>query len=330
MEQETTLAQSIRVLDDQAKLDAACKRLLSEKILLAWIMKSCLEEYKECSVDEIAERYIEGTPVIDEWAMQPDEMVPTRIQSVGQEDASLNEHTITYDIRFHAIAPSTGDPIRLIINVESQNKFRDGYPLLKRAVYYCSRLISSQYGIEFTHSQYGNIKKVYSIWLCADPPKDHRNTITRYRMTEENMVGAVKEPARDYDLLTVVMLCLGGPEDENYSGVLKLLDVLLSNEIRFREKQQILRQDFDLAMTTQMEQEVQNVCNLSEGYWERGVKHGMEQGLERGMEQGVMKGVERSIRSLMKSLDLTIEQAMAALEVPETERPKYRELLQKQ
>ena len=269
MEQETTLAQSIRVLDDQAKLDAACKRLLSEKILLAWIMKSCLEEYKECSVDEIAERYIEGTPVIDEWAMQPDEMAPTRIQSVGQEDASLNEHTITYDIRFHAIAPSTGDPIRLIINVESQNKFRDGYPLLKRAVYYCSRLISSQYGIEFTHSQYGNIKKVYSIWLCADPPKDHRNTITRYRMTEENMVGAVKEPTRDYDLLTVVMLCLGGPEDENYSGVLKLLDVLLSNEIRFREKQQILRQDFDLAMTTQMEQELQNVCNLSEGYWER-------------------------------------------------------------
>ena len=37
MEQETTLGQSIRVLDDRAKLDAAFKRLFSEKALLAWI-----------------------------------------------------------------------------------------------------------------------------------------------------------------------------------------------------------------------------------------------------------------------------------------------------
>ena len=276
MDRETSLGQSIRVLDDRAKLDAACKRLLSEKVLLAWIMKSCLEEYKDCSVEEIAEQYIEGTPAIDEWAVAPDETAPTRIQSVGQEDTSLREHTILYDIRFHATAPSTGEPIRLIINVESQNKFRDGYPLLKRAIYYCSRLISSQSGTEFTGAQYGKLQKVYSIWLCADPPKGYRNTITRYRMTEENMVGAVKEPTAHYDLLTVVMLCLGGPGDENYEGILKLLSVLLSSEVKYAEKRRILQQEFDLAMTQEMETEVQNMCNLSEGVWERGMEKGME------------------------------------------------------
>ena len=104
MDRETSLGQSIRVLDDRAKLDAACKRLLSEKVLLAWIMKDCLEEYKNCSVEEIAEKYIEGTPAVDEWALQPDETSPTRIQSIGQEDTSLQEHTILYDIRFHATA----------------------------------------------------------------------------------------------------------------------------------------------------------------------------------------------------------------------------------
>lgn len=318
MEQETSLGQSIRVLDDRARLDDAFKRLFSEKVLLAWIMKSCLEEYKDCTVAEIAERYIEGTPAIDEWALQPDETAPTRIQSVGQEDNSLREQTILYDIRFHATAPSTGEPIQLIINLESQNKYNAGYPLLKRAIYYCSRLISSQYGTEFIHAQYGKIKKVYSIWLCANPPKDHRNTITRYRMTEENMVGAVKEPVQHYDLLTVVVLCLGGPKSENYGGILKLLDVLLSSEVRYTEKQRILRQEFDLAMTQTMETEVQNMCNLSEGVWER------------GMEKGMEKGVGESIRSLMKNMGWPIEQAMTALNVPEADRPKYKELLQKQ
>ena len=326
MDRETSLGQSIRVLDDRAKLDAACKRLLSEKVLLAWIVKSCLEEYKDCSVEEIAERYIEGTPAIDEWAVATDETAPTRIQSVGQEDTSLQEHTILYDIRFHATAPSTGEPIRLIINVESQNKFRNGYPLLKRAIYYCSRLISSQYGTEFTNSQYGKIKKVYSIWLCADLPKGYRNTITRYRMTEENMVGAVKEPTEHYDLLTVVMLCLGGPGDERYDGILKLLSVLLSSEVKYAEKQRILRQEFDLAMTQEMEMEVQNMCNLSEGVWERG----MEKGVMKGREEGRTETLAGNLRSLMRSLNLTIEQAMAALNVPESDRPKYKELLKKQ
>lgn len=44
---------------------------------------------------------------------------------------------------------------------------------------------------------------------------------TRYRLVEENLIGDVKEPVRNYDLLSVVMLCLGGGEGENYDGVLR-------------------------------------------------------------------------------------------------------------
>ena len=52
MDIETTLAQSIRTSDEKAKYDAACKRLLSEKIILAWIMKTCLAEYQDCDVKD--------------------------------------------------------------------------------------------------------------------------------------------------------------------------------------------------------------------------------------------------------------------------------------
>ena len=84
---------------------------------------------------------------------------------------------MTFDILFHAKAPDTDDLITLIINVEAQKslspKNNEGkiYPLMKRAVYYISRLISSQKETEFTGSDYGKIKKVYSIWNLYGKPR---------------------------------------------------------------------------------------------------------------------------------------------------------------
>ena len=42
------------------------------------------------------------------------------------------------------------------------------------------------------------------------------------------------------------------------------------------------------------------------------------------------KGILASIKNLMETMDLTIEQAMAALKVPEAERQKYMDLLERQ
>ena len=153
MNTNTTIAKNIRVADEKASYDAACKRLLSEKIILAWIMKNCLEEYQDCDVNEIAEKYIEETPQISEVAVAPDESNKvSMIHGAGNEDVSLTEGTVTYDIRFLAAAPVSGELIRLIINLEAQNDFYPGYPLIKRGIYYCSRMISAQYGTEFTKS----------------------------------------------------------------------------------------------------------------------------------------------------------------------------------
>ena len=183
-ETETTLAKTISVAGVNAAYDNACKRILSDKNILAWIMKSCLPEYKTCSVDEIAANYIEGEPQISDIAVHQDEQKnSSRIQGMNTEDASINEGTVTYDIRFYALAPVSGERIRLIINVEAQNDFYPGYPVVKRNIYYCSRLISSQHGTEFEDSHYEQIKKVYSIFICMDPPKyrSKQLTVTLYR-----------------------------------------------------------------------------------------------------------------------------------------------------
>ena len=125
-------------------------------------------------------------------------------------------------------------------------------------------------------------------------------------------MGQVSERKENYDLLTVVMLCLGHAGDDNYTGILKLLDVLLSSEKEAGEKKKILRDDFDIAVTKTLESEVSAMCNLSKGVEERGIAIG----LERGTEIATLN----AIQNLMETLKLTAEQAMEALKVPEAER----------
>ena len=54
-------------------------------------------------------------------------------------------------------------------------------------------MISSQYGTIFTNSHYEKIQKVYSIWICFNPPEKRKNSINIYSVKEKNVVGKVKE-----------------------------------------------------------------------------------------------------------------------------------------
>lgn len=326
MEVNTPIADDIHATDQNAQYDAACRRILSQKIILAWIMKSCLPEYQGCDVKDIAEKYIEGQPQVSEVPVELDETSAPRIRGISNVDTSLREGSSLYDIRFLATAPSSGELIQLIVDLEAQNEFDPGYPLIKRALYYCGRMITAQKGTEFVHSEYQKIKKVVSIWVCMAPPKKRQNSITRYHMTEENLVGNMKEQVRNYDLIDAVILCLGGEDRENYGGVLKLLDVLLSPKAGEAKKRQVLEQDFNIPMTETLEAEVQHMCNLSQGVLDLGRAEGRVEGRAEGRAEGFLS----SIRSLMANTGWPIEKAMEILGVPESDRSKYADLIQKQ
>lgn len=101
MKVENILAKNITAAGDRANYDAACKRLLANKIILAWIMKNCLKEFQDFTVDEIADKYIEGSPQIAQIAVNPDERADSKgeqIEGSKTEDSTMKEGTITYDI----------------------------------------------------------------------------------------------------------------------------------------------------------------------------------------------------------------------------------------
>lgn len=280
MEQRTTLSQSIDIVQQKVQYDTACKKVLAEKIILAWIMKHTMKEYAEYEVRDIVERFIIGDAEIAVVNVLPDETNTTKVTGTGVEDATVTEGSITYDIQFRALVPSTDEVVQMIINVEAQNDFYPGYPIIKRGIYYCARMISSQYGTVFTRSHYEKIQKVYSVWICLNPPKERKNTITGYSLTEKAYVGKVKEKEGNYDLISAIMVCLGENDEDTESDLLRLLDVLLSSEKNAKEKKEILENEFQIPMTEKMEEEVEHMCNLSDGVEQKGIQKGIEIGIE--------------------------------------------------
>ena len=145
MKRKSILYKDLEVSRAKEIYDESCKNILANKIILAWIMKSCMKEYKDCSIRDIADHYIEGTPEISQREVHRDEVPasdPGKIRGENTEDKAVNEGTVRCDIMFRAILPQSQERIELIINIEAQKDFYPGYPLIKRGIYYGCRMLS--------------------------------------------------------------------------------------------------------------------------------------------------------------------------------------------
>lgn len=293
--------------DAKKSYDSACKEVLADRYILANILKECVEEFRDESIAFIACECIQGRPEISAVPVRADEAERLRLDGLNTEDVSLTEPVIHYDIRFRAVLPRTNRPIKLIINVEAQNDFSPGYSLLRRAIYYCCRMISAQYGTVFSHSAYDDIEKVYSIWICTHPSEEWAYTITKYAMQERNLIGNARAEVEEYDLIVPIMVCLGKKKYQELKGLFRLLNLVLLHRGRDDRSTVLseLKEKFNVIMTPHLEKGVAEVCNLSEGVYRDGVAYGMEQGLEQGLEQGRKETVLALLREKMP-LDLIV------------------------
>jgi len=233
---------------------------------LARILKSSVREFRDFDVDVIANRCIESAPFISNIPVEPG--------ATGVVICGLTNETSSLDIYFDAVVPSKDEKIQLIINVETQNKFNPGYPLLKRAVYFCSRIISSQYGKIFEHQHYEKIRKVYSIWICINPLVGWKNTINQCSIIENNIVGCAYEDIKNYDLITIVTICIGDKNDDKCKDILEFLRILLSKNEPIEEKQKIISRDCNIKLTKSINKDLLTMCNLSQGIYEEGFEAG--------------------------------------------------------
>ena len=181
------------------------------------------------------------------------------------------------------------------MNIEAQTLISGTYPLLKRAVYYVSRLISSQYKTEFSNAGYGKIKKVYSIWICRNGPKKIHNTVTEYCITEKNVIGCFQDKKDNYDLIDIIVIGLGSLENTSDDNVIGYLSTVFSDSIKTEDKKKTLKERFDITIDRETAKEMNGMCNWSDGVYLDGIQKGIMQGKAEGLLQGEARGIEKGI-----------------------------------
>ena len=73
----------------------------------------------------------------------------------------------------------------------------------------------------------------------------------------------------------------------------KLLNTLLSKSIKLDDKKEMLRNQFNIDTSIELEGDLNTMCNLSDGVFEEAHELGLKQGIEEGLQQGIEQGEKR-------------------------------------
>ena len=277
----TELKNAVRATDKDAQYDTSAKRLLGQKSILAHILVKTVDEFRGMNPKDVVD-CIEGTPHISTVPVEPgltntvSERNGERLVGFNAENQDVNEGLVRFDIVFYVRMPSAGgrkDGLsQIIINVEAQKDEPKGYKILNRAIFYVSRLVSSQKGRDFENSSYDDIKRVYSIWVCMNMDE---NSMSHVHLAKEDLIGSY-EWKGNLDLLNIIMLGLAKelPEHDETYELHRLLGALLSKELTIDEKLNIIGKEYDIPIEENFRKDVSVMCNLSQGIKEDGIAIG--------------------------------------------------------
>ena len=271
----TELKNAVKATDSKAQYDTSAKRLLGQKSILAHILVKTVDEFKGMNPKDVVDS-IEGTPHISAVPVEPgltnavSEKNGERLVGFNTENEEINEGLVRFDIVFYV---RMRDGLsQMIINVEAQKDNPTGYEILNRAIFYVSRLISSQKERDFENSSYDDIKRVYSIWVCMNMDE---NSMSHVHLTKEDLIGSY-EWKGNLDLLNIIMLGLAKnlPEHDETYELHRLLGALLSKELTIDEKLNIIGNEYDIPIEENFRKDVSVMCNLSQGIEEKGIAIG--------------------------------------------------------
>ena len=298
--------------------DAAMKKLLSNKEILVPILQMTIPEYEGYTQEEILSCL--DTDSITGEDFVSDISGDLRLHKEESELSSITEKLIRFDIRFKARNPKLSTEklkVSLHIDLEAQRSYRPknpSYPVVKRAVYYVARDLSSQLGSITGTTDYSRLEKCYSIWICTeDVPKALQNTMTEYALRKNDILGKTAEPEKDYDLMTVILIRQGETPDTQ-EGIFDYLGRLLRGDIKRAEKYTKIQ------WSETMKGDVKTMTGFGEAIYQRGIRCGEERGRRLGEETGLRHGELKKARETALSMaedGMEIERIARLLKVSE-------------
>ena len=281
---DTDIKMSVKATDTKAQYDNKAKQLIGHKIILAHILVNTVEEFKGMNPADVVQ-YIEGEPHIGSVPIDGGVTnVEKQEKVIGliTENSEINEGMIRFDIIFYVRMQDGLSQI--IVNVEAQKAEPSSYDILNRAIFYVSRMISSQKGRDFVKSNYNDIKRVYSIWICMNMDE---HSMSHIHLTRDDIIGSHNWKG-DINLLNIVLVGLAEdlPEKTEKYELHRLLGALLSSKLNVDEKLDIIGNEFRIPLESDIRKDVSEMCNLSQGIEERGVEKGLAEAAIRMYKKG--------------------------------------------
>jgi len=281
---DTDIKMSVKATDTKAQYDNKAKQLLGHKIILAHILVNTVEEFKGRNPADVVQ-YIEGEPHIGSVPIDggvTNVEKQEKVIGLNTENSEINEGMIRFDIIFYVRMQDGLSQI--IVNVEAQKAEPSSYDILNRAIFYVSRMISSQKGRDFVKSNYNDIKRVYSIWICMNMDE---HSMSHIHLTRDDIIGSHNWKG-DINLLNIVLVGLAEdlPEKTEKYELHRLLGALLSSKLNVDEKLDIIENEFRIPLETDIRKDVSEMCNLSQGIEERGVEKGLAEAAIRMYKKG--------------------------------------------
>lgn len=275
----TEIANAVNAAGDKAQYDTRVKRLLAQKSILAHILVKTVDEFKGMKPEDVV-KYIEGEPSISVVPVEPGlanmektDAAGQRIVGLNTENAEINEGLVRFDIIFYVRMPSVDDTknglSQIIVNIEAQKDEPTEYKILNRAIFYVSRLISSQKERDFVNTNYDDIKQVFSIWICMNMDD---NSLSHIHLTKDEMLKPCNWKG-NLDLLNIVLIGITNeiPEHDEKYEMHRLIGALLSSELKEQEKLDIIEHEYNIPISQEFREDVSIMCNLSQGIEDKAI-----------------------------------------------------------
>lgn len=288
----TEIANAVNAAGDKAQYDTRVKRLLAQKSILAHILVKTVDEFKGMKPEDVV-KYIEGEPSISVVPVEPGlanmekpDAAGQRIVGLNTENAEINEGLVRFDIIFYVRMKNGLSQI--IVNIEAQKDEPTEYKILNRAIFYVSRLISSQKERDFVNTNYDDIKQVFSIWICMNMDD---NSLSHIHLTKDELLKPCNWKG-NLDLLNIELIGITNeiPEHDEKYEMHRLIGALLSSELKEQEKLDIIEHEYNIPISQEFREDVRIMCNLSTGIEERATERATEKTSEKFILNMYKKG----------------------------------------
>ena len=222
--------------------------------------------------------------------MEKTDAAGQRIVGLNTENAEINEGLVRFDIIFYVRMPSVDDTknglSQIIVNIEAQKDEPTEYKILNRAIFYVSRLISSQKERDFVNTNYDDIKQVFSIWICMNMDD---NSLSHIHLTKDEMLKPCNWKG-NLDLLNIVLIGITNeiPEHDEKYEMHRLIGTLLSGELKEQEKLDIIEHEYNIPISQEFREDVRIMCNLSTGIEERATERATKKATEKTSEKFIL------------------------------------------